>query len=248
MALSPFSQSARADNLRVANFGFELPSFTDGAFENYPSLVEQGGYGWTWNNNGAQIGGIFNPSVTYYAGAAGNGTPAGAEGAQVGYLFRGGAFASQTLAGNDGIPGNADDPILTALTTYTLTLAVGDRLPGGANSFPFGNVDLALLAGSTVIAEDSTIGDPGAGLFADHTITVNSAFLNPSLYGQPLTIRIIQTQPGDFAADLDNVRLNAVTVPEPSSARLLALGLVGFALSVFRKTRPTSGRVGSIAG
>ncbi len=100
--------------------------------------------------------------------------------------------------------------MLTDLTTYTLTLAVGQRLAGNpSGNFPFGTLEVALLAGSTVIAVDNNVAAPGVGLFADRSISVNGATLNPTLYGQPLSIRIKQLATSDSVADFDNVRLDA---------------------------------------
>jgi len=225
LALAPFSYGV---SVVIANSSFELPALTDNGIQNSPTVGDQGGSGWIFST-GSNIGGIYNPTSGYYANADGNGTPAGANGAQISYVFRLNASASQTLSGSDAILGNADDPVLTSLTIYTLTLAVGQRLLNNpAGNFPFGTLSLALLAGSTVIAEDNNVGAPGLGQFADRSISVNSATLNPVLYGQPLSIRIMQLAGTDSVADLDNVRLDAIVIPEPSSALMIGIGLLAF--------------------
>ena len=217
----------------VSNHSFELGGFTDGGVQNsFPN-----GFGWTSSGSPAgTTAGFYNPSSGYYAGAGGSGTPAGADGAQVGFLYKSGATAFQTLPGADNILGSVDDPVLMALTNYTLTIAVGHRLVGNpAGNFPFGTVALTLLAGSTVIAEDNNITSPAPGQFVDRFISVNSSTLNPALYGQALSIRMRQTAVAESVADIDNVRLDATAVPEPISAMLCGVG--AFFLGIFRLRR-----------
>ncbi len=198
----------------VGNHSFESGTLSDGATQNLTQ-----GAPWDWSQSPAgTFSGFYNPTSGHYASAGGAGTPTGADGSQLGFAFKYGATAFQTLRGNDGILGNADDPVLTALTHYTLTLAVGHRLVGNpSGNFPFGTLEITLLAGSTVIGQDS-VGSPAPGQFVDQFISVDSSTLDSALYGQALSIRLRQTAIPDSVADFDNVRLNATPVPEPSTA------------------------------
>ena len=119
-----------------------------------------------------------------------------AEGPQTGFIFGSGGLAVQTLAGPDATPGNGDDPLLQPNTVYTITVAVGQRLPGAAFSVPYGDLDIRLLAGtnpflSPIIGESADF-IPPAGVFADVTLVVDSATVSPALYGSPLSIAFRQ--------------------------------------------------------
>ena len=123
----------------------------------------------------------------------------------------------QRLVGPDGIVGNEDDPVITLLTTYTFTLGIGQRLPGNQYGGVYGGYSFELVAGmggqATVIAQQIDAVTPPPGMFVTRTITVDTATatLSPTLYGQPLTIRMASTASGANAeSDFDNVRLDAV--------------------------------------
>lgn len=167
--------------------------------------------------------GIYNPAANTYATAGGTGTPTGAAGSQLGYFGQGGEVV-QTLS-----------ELLTPLTTYTLTLAIGRRALGNQyGNDLFNGYLIQLLAGSTVIAEEANAVEPLPGTFVERSIAVNSATLTSALYGSSLTVRVTGTQvPG--VTDLDNVRLDAVTVPEPTAVGLLCAGILGL---VGRRRRP----------
>jgi len=215
-----------AATLVVANASFELPAFADASFgQQFITPAQQGGYGWSFTD----ASGIYNPTALDYSGAGGSGTPAGGTGAQVAFSVQRYALF-QTLAGMDGALGNGDDPVLTALTTYTLTAAFGQRLPGNQFGATPGGYSFELLAGATVIAQETDAIALTPGSFVERTITVDSATLSPSLFGQPLTIRLNSTvNQATAATDFDNVRLDAVTVPEPSTGSLLVVATLGFA-------------------
>jgi len=206
----------------VSNHNFEFGQLPDGGVQNNTN-----GFVWDYNSQSTAgtLRGFYNPTAGHYASAGGAGTPSGADEDQVGFLFKTGATAFQTLSGADAILGNADDPVLTAGTQYTLTLAVGNRLAGNpSGNFPFGTLAITLLAGSTVIAEDATSTGPAPGQFVDRSISVDSSTLSSALYGQPLSLRFRQMAVADSVADIDNVRLYATAVPEPSSVMLWSAG------------------------
>ena len=218
-ALILASSSALATSLTVQNFSFEGPVLADGANQPNPP-------GWTLNNAGNE----YNPTSSQFATAAGNGTPTGADGIQVASSNGGqGTALLQALAGDDGILGNGDDPLFAPNTTYTLTVAVGQRL-----DLPFTGyaLELVLLDGTVIATEVSAI-TPAPGTFVDRTISVDSNTVAPIHYGQQ--IRINLTTAGFYEVNFDNVRVSAVTVPEPSSVVLAVLGFIGIAAWGWRR-------------
>jgi len=241
LTLAVFNQSASAVPLHVYNHSFELPVFTDGNYQSMPSFAQQGGYGWTFVAPAGASVGVANSSAGLFTNAGGNNTPLGADGPQSGYAYSGlnGAIghAYQILAGPDAIVGNGDDPVLTALTTYTITASVGRRLTGDPLSFPYGDLDIRLWAGNplgviTMIGQSADF-TPPAGQFVDVSFSVDSATLSPSLYGLPLSIQFYQNTLG-AAADFDKVRIDAV--PEPSTVLLGLIAAAGVG-AVVRKLR-----------
>jgi len=99
---------------------------------------------------------------------------------------------------------------------------VGDRIDW--DTFP--GYSVALLAGSTVLASESSL-MPNNGWL---TSTVNyTALAGNPLLGTALTILLTT---GGTQVNFDNVRLDVSPVPEPETYALLlaGLGLVGFAV------------------
>ncbi len=221
-AAALLSAAAEATPLVVANASFESPALADGTAISSSSVTfaSQGGYGWVYDPNSS----IINPDASEFTGAAGSGTPLGADGPQVTDVARVSGFGGiiQVLAGGDGIVGNSDDPLVSASTVYLLTVSVGHSLlrPN------FGGYDLQLFARNgvqdTIIAQ---ITDAGAaivpGTFSDVGLFLDSSNLSPSVYGQALGIRL-QPQSSSGTVQFDNVRLEAV--PEPASWTLLFVG------------------------
>ena len=128
---------------------------------------------------------------------------------------------------------------LAANTTYTLSVDLGDR-----NDTPFGGADIRLGTGSTMGANlltptSSLTSVPPDGGWTLWTFVYTTGAA-PANLNEALRIELkslgVQTQ-------FDNVRLDAVPVPEPNSAILLALGCV--ALGLCRRSARSSNTVGS---
>jgi hypothetical protein len=105
-------------------------------------------------------------------------------------------------------------------TFYTLEVSVGRRADA-----TFSPYTIALTAGSTVLASDSSLRPP-PGSFLTDTITFSTG-PNPSTLGQSLDIELSAT--GE-QADFDEVLLDATpsaSVPEPGTLFLLATSCVG---------------------
>jgi len=206
--------------LTVSNYSFEVNSFgiANGAFlTNWPNA-------WT----------VYNPSNLYnaksnYVGVLnGTGSP----------FFTGGTtqgtnaafvFVNTNIPGVLGLQQTLTNTLL-ANTGYTLQVDVGNPQAGtsaagstfGAGvvynftGFPGYRIDL--MAGSTVIASDSTsAGVPSEGHFTTATIVVYSGSF-PSLVGQNLTLRLVNLHTGTgLEVAFDNVRLSTAIplVPAP---------------------------------
>jgi hypothetical protein len=212
-AMVQFCQGAP---LTIHNPSFEAPVFTDGNYHFLIAPAAQGTYGW-FISDGAFI---YNPTALDYATAGGDGTPSGADGSQISGIFQFGDYAIyQPLAGADGVLGNGDDPVLMPNTTYSLTVAVGQRHVENQFRVTYGGYDIQLIAGTlgigtTIIGRETDAVVPPPGTFVDRTIVVDTATLDPGLYGQPLTVLLRKTIINQTAnTDFDNARLDAVALP-----------------------------------
>jgi hypothetical protein len=116
------------------------------------------------------------------------------------------------------------DAVLQPDATYTLSYLGGQRADvlGG----PF---EVALLAGESVLARETTTVLPAPGSFTPGQLTVSSrAFA--SLLGEPLEIRVRSVGDGQPNLDAFSLRVDPMTsaqiiAPEPRTVVLLAMGL-----------------------
>ena len=150
-------------------------------------------------------GGVFNPSIASFTSV-----PDG-----VNTLWINSGSAAQTLS-----------TVLTANMAYTLMVDVGDRIDW--DTFP--GYSVALLAGSTILASESSL-MPNNG-FLTSTVNYTALAGNPFL-GTALTILLTTN---GTQVNFDNVRLDASPVPIPAAAWLLGSGLLGLVGVARRKT------------
>ena len=205
----------------IANPGFEAEPRADGEY----NWAHQG---WGWFANAENVG-TWNPGFdTGYMGYGGNAP----EGQNVGFVDPGGV----------GAPGGFAQVLtetLTADTTYTLTVQVGNT-PG----YPWGGYRVQLLAGGgtpteseitagTLIAEDDNTLAISEGAFMTSTVTYTyNPELHSDLLGEPLQIRLLSggnvAADDDTEADFDNVRLTVdppLAPPAGFTAVTLTLGV-----------------------
>jgi uncharacterized protein (TIGR03382 family) len=120
---------------------------------------------------------------------------------------------------------------LQANTTYTLTVDAGDRLGLdfqaceirlGTVTVPLVSADfgLNLLAG-TVVSNTTPFNDAGANDGWETWVTTFTTGASPVGLGDQLRVEIVTT--GGIQSYFDNVRLDAVTIPEPSAFALVSL-------------------------
>jgi methionine-rich copper-binding protein CopC len=201
-------------SITVLNPSFQTPVLGDDDTENGTPT------GWGATNPGGFT--TWNPPGTIFAGAAGNGTPTGADGSQI-YNFYHAAGASARLYQDTTAP-------LTAGMTYTLTVAIGARLTG--NAVDVWGIDL-MTTGQTlggtpeaaVYLARTTGGraDLTSGQFVDKTVQFTVPAGHPNL-GQNVRVHCWSkaAAEGETSA-FDNVRLGvAATIPPPPRGTLIS--------------------------
>ena len=209
----------------VLNHSFEADSVNDGNFTGSLSS-------WTVVSSGGAPGpgyGTYNPAESDFTGAAGGGTPLGADGTNVLTTYTdndAGAYAgvSQEITGTT----------LTAGNTYTLTVAIGDykgltptnwHLAISTSSMSVGTYLTNFSGLGTSLTDDQ---------FNDFSVSYTATGLEPQI-GEDLKITLWGQNDdgigGGTHVPFDNVRVTAV--PEPSVALLGGIGL----LSLLRRRR-----------
>jgi hypothetical protein len=202
-----------ATPVTVPNASFESPSSPTSTSTNF-NVVS----GWVFNvKDGSQFG--TGSIASKYSSA---GTSSGFNYATINNDFPG---------VTDTITSAASLGTITPLTTYTLTIAVGDETQSDTSLYGApGNVSFSLLANGVAFATKTVPnGSVANGTFADFTLTYATPS-SGSIIGENLEIQLATLpetgtayQPG-----FDNVRLNetVMAVPEPTTSALLASGLL----------------------
>lgn len=200
--------------------------------------------GWDlYESSGGQTSGGAGPD--YYVGTleptGGVFITAGAtDGDRVGIAYN---TAASGGGGEYGLVQTITTDQLQPMTRYTVTVDVINIASGTAVNNAFFNLAgfpgyrIDLLAGGVAIASDSTsAGIPIEGGYATATLVFETGVSHSQL-GQDLGIRLVNlnvvdttdatTTAADLEVDFDNVRLDAVPVPEPKSLAVLVIaGLV----------------------
>lgn len=199
---------APGEGLPVAIPGasFEAPALADGQLASGPGVLD----GWTFSGTASTYLGIFDPPAGSYPEAAGSGTPLGAHGENVAFLFNNGGPAEQVTLSRTLVD------TLAAAAEYTLRVAIGRFLPGQPYAFSeYGGYSIDLLAGGVAIASQTDAITPTVGRFADAVLTVRSdEGLAATRVGQPLSLRFALA--GDQAprsTHFDHVRLTRRPLP-----------------------------------
>jgi hypothetical protein len=219
LALSP--RLSQAVPLTVPNFSFEENPVADGA-------VTKTMNGWVPFSNAN----VENPTSAFFTGAAGNGTPLGAHGAQTALVGIGDITSATSLT------------TLQANTIYSLTVAMGQ---GNGDTVGDVTVGFWLDNGSfgepatgsttTLLAANADTYIPN-GSFRDFTFNYTPV---ASDYGRGLLVFLGQSSTNSTRlVAFDNVRVQAVATPEPSTYAMMALGLV--ALCVLGAKRKKDGQ------
>jgi len=176
---------------------------------------------------------VYNPTSADFSGADGNNAlPSPADGSQCVYNN---STVPDAISFYNALRG--DNFFLEAGMKYTATVAVGRGLTlhGGT----FGGVSLGFydLSGAGEVDGNATlIGAPAAGSFQDFSISFNADDIidNDTVFaGDSMAVRItLQEQ-----TYVDNVRIDASPVPEPSTMVLLTSGVLGLLADAWRRRR-----------
>lgn len=223
---------ARAVVVTVENPGFEdiigetqVNEFTFGPLNGWdlydPDGITGGGAGNTYF-----IGTLMpSPPTNFFAGQF--------EGQRVGIAFN---FSGSGDEGEYGMQQTLTET-LQPNTTYSLDVAIGNIASGFAQSGSFFDLDgfpgyrVDLLAGGVLLAQDNNSLNSliPEGEFADTNVSFTSG-ADSLPFGANLEIRLVNLNvvdplflDADLEVDFDNVRLTAVSIPEPSSLAMVAI-------------------------
>lgn len=217
--------TAKAFSITVTNFSFESQVLAPGNF-----LVATP-TGWTTFNQGG--GGNFdvglqNPGAGLFS--VNNPMAAPAEGNNFAWVNK--------FNGTNGFAGGIYQNVGALLpdTTYTLTVAIGYRNDAPPNSQPTWSPGiLSLWNGTdhTGTLLGSTSGLPGApNSWQDFTVS----FTTGASVSGDLTIGLSVLNAQSIQASFDNVRLDAVAVPEPETYGIVMTAMLG-GLVLLRRRR-----------
>ncbi len=201
--------------LTLPDPGFEATALADGAIATGPGVLG----GWTFAGTAGATLGVLNPTAADYPEAAGNGTPLGADGANVAFL---------AVPAGDADSAHVFQALPDTLRTYSrywLQLGVGSPSNAAPEAVsPFDGARFELRAGSTVIAQGVCGSHWEVGRFFDLQIFATSDQLPEELIGEPLSVHVrLGAGATARAVQFDRVRLHrqryvtpGVGVPEGS--------------------------------
>ncbi len=202
---------AKADPINVPNGSFESPS-SPLQTSNSPNVLS----GWVFDvQDGSQYGSMNFHSANFSSGGAASGEN---------YAFINNDYPGVT----DTLTSAASLATIAPLTTYTLTVAIGNRNGTGLYDDP-GNVSFSLLANGVAFAtQEVTNGTVPNGTFEDFTLTYSTP-ASSSIIGDNLTIQLatLPEQGSAYQAGFDNVTLDETSIadaPEPAVLILCAIG------------------------
>jgi hypothetical protein len=217
------SNPGAAVSIALANPSFESPAGAQGSVAGKPD-------GWVASNQDPY--GVYNPAPGVYISEINDILPSPAQGSQVLWMNAGNylaQFLTNTLAANQ---------------TYTLSGAIGNR-GDGYGMLPADQEYVALLAGSTIIAQNTNLPHPGPGGFLPWSVSYTSPASGfPS---GPLQIRLGQAGVGEV--NFDNISLTvsaagtAATIPSTTTVTSSQNPAVAGSLVTFTATVSGSGGV-----
>ena len=235
LAVSVFGlSSTKAASLLIQNHSFEAPVTGNGTFIASDSSAPSGWSIYGPTAVGFRFFGVLNPSgTTLYDHPIPNYDENANKNVGVVFLYTPGVAEGgleQTLSAT-----------LELNTEYTLTVEAGNiandvNEPHNAFNFSgFPGYRIELLAGGTVLGTGNNTLSIAEGTFGTSTVVFSTGISHPNA-GQALGIRLINLNGSGIEVNFDNVRLEAVAVPEPSTWNLvLGATLLTMALAKRRK-------------
>jgi PEP-CTERM motif. len=221
VAAALFTGSASALSINVVNYSFELDNAggAGGVVQSVPT-------GWTqYNRVGGSDIGSQNPNNSQFP--INNPLASPAQGNQFAYI--------NTFDNNPGGISGIYQSVgaLQPNTIYTLTVAIGSRADRINTAGTISLINGLNPITGTILATGG--GLPATqGTWEDYTISFQTG---ASVDGM-LTIALSSVAAGTIQADFDNVRLDAVAVPEPELYGLALAGLIGVIVWRRRARRP----------
>lgn len=210
------SSSAHAASIFIQNHSFADPATGDGTFIASDSSAPPGWTIYGPTASGFRFFGVLNPrGTTLYSESV---PDTGDDNVGVVFLHTPGVAEG-------GLEQTLGDT-LELNTEYRLTVEVGNiandsNAPHNAFNFSdFPGYRIELLAGSTILGVDNNTLSIAEGTFETSTITFRTGIshINAS---QALGIRLINLNGSGIEVNFDNVRLEAIAVPEPSTWSLI---------------------------
>ena len=193
--------------LALPDAGFEATPLADGASVTGPGTIG----GWTFAATAGATAGVLNPTAGAYPAAGGNGTPAGADGANLALLSTPAGTADSAHVFR------ALPDTLRHWSRYWLEVRVGwplDAPPEAAS--PFEDAAFDLVAGSTVIARGSCSAVWTPGEFFPLLAVAVTDDLPPALIGQPLSVHVrLDAGPAARTVHIDRVSLRRESYRRP---------------------------------
>jgi hypothetical protein len=230
-------QSAQAVLIVVPNASFQTPDVADNTFTDTLSNANAvPNWTFTSSNNGTISAGVWDPINTDYAGSTGNNTalPGAANttiGGQVGYIYLEQDTPLTPAALEGDLATNVGVTTIASNTSYTLTVALGRAIGihTGTVTVELAFQDFPLA--QIVLAPDAI----PANTFTNYVVNLTT-FPDYPFEGQELQARVTHAYSGtsSVSVDIDNVRLTADPVPEPTTA---SMALLAFGATLGRRRR-----------
>jgi hypothetical protein len=219
-----WATNAAASPIAVPNFSFEDPDLSDGTDN---GALAQSASSWDELVLSAGSAGLHDPQNGSFAGATGNPGTTSLPGTADAHQY---AWVNVNSGQTGAFRSASDLAVIQAGSTYTLTVALGDRL-----EIEPGSVSIQLLAYDGVLFTTAATAATtvfSEGTFVDLSTVFSTLPSGDPLVGQGLRVLLSHTHTGGGAGTqqsaFDNVRVDVV-VPEPASIALICSGLAAMA-------------------